>query len=188
MTDFTIDLDTIRANALANMADGAVTATYAAKAGAVVAVMNDVLATEIVCWLRYQQHAIVAAGIDRSAVVAEFVEHAAEELQHTLWVAERIDQLGGTPDLDPAGLVSRSQTQYRTYRDTDLAGMLRENLFAERIVIQTYQEIILWLGASDPTSRRLIERILEQEEEHADDLRNLLTEYPDTEEQPPPAG
>jgi bacterioferritin len=176
MSPFQIDLEAIHASARAHLNSGPVTTTYGADVAAVIKVMNDVLATEIVCWLRYQQHATVAAGINSASVVAEFTEHASEELQHALSVAVRIDQLGGSPDLDPAGLVSRSQTEYRTYRDVDLEGMLRDNLVAERIVIETYQEIIRWLGDGDPTTRRLMETILEQEEEHASDLGDLLGE------------
>lgn len=174
MSSFALDLAAIRERALLNLHDGPITAGYEADAVTVVNVLNEVVATEIVCALRYRQHAIVAAGIDRGPVAAEFAEHSEEELQHCLWVAERINQLGGTPDLDPGQLLNRSQTEYRVYPDTDLEAMLKENLVAERVVIQTYHEIIRWLGDRDPTTRRLMERILEQEEDHADDLRDLL--------------
>jgi bacterioferritin len=171
---FTTDVKAIRDRARSHMENGPLTPAYEADSEEVVTVLNDVVATEIVCWLRYQQHALVASGIDRAPVAAEFIEHAAEEMQHALWAAGRISQLGGTPDLDPAQLVARSQTDYRVFDGTDLEGMIRENLEAERIVIQTYQEMVRWLGDKDPTTRRLLERILEQEEEHADDLRDLL--------------
>jgi len=137
-------------------------------------VLNDVVATEIVCYLRYSQHAIVASGVDRAQVAAEFTEHAAEELQHGLRAAERISQLGGTPDFNPATLAERSHTEYVQTEETDLTKMLEENLVAERIVITSYQEIARWIGDSDPTTRRLMEQILEEEEEHADDLNDLL--------------
>jgi bacterioferritin len=140
---------------------------------AVIDVLNQVVATEIVCWLRYTQHAIVASGIDRAQVAAEFTEHAEEERHHMESAAERISQLGGTPDLSPGGL-SKSHTEYVTAEATDLKKMLEENLVAERIVISSYQEIIRWLTDSDPTTRRIMESILEQEEEHADDLNDLL--------------
>jgi len=174
MTRFALDIATIRDHALLDMADGPVTQAYVADLSAVIAVLNDVLATELVCWLRYQQHAIVAAGIDHKQIAEQFADHAREELQHALSIAARINQLGGSPDFDPSSLACRSQTAYHTYHDTDLSGMLKENLIGERIVIQTYQQIIRWLGADDPTTRRLVERILEQEEEHAGDLRDLL--------------
>lgn len=174
MSEFNDNLAAIQTSARSHLADGPVTTTYGADVAAVITVLNDVLATEIVCWLRYQQHAIVAAGVNSASVVSEFAEHAGEELQHAVSIAERIDELGGTPDLDPAGLVSRSRTEYRTFRDVDIEGMLIENLVAERIVIQIYRDIIKWLGDGDPTTRRLIERILESEEEHASDLVDLL--------------
>jgi bacterioferritin len=154
MTRFASDIATIRDHALLDMADGPVTQAYVADLSAVITMLNDVLATELVCWLRYQQHAIVAAGIDHKQIAEQFADHAREELQHALSIAARINQLGGSPDFDPSSL--------------------EENLIGERIVIQTYQQIIRWLGADDPTTRRLVERILEQEEEHAGDLRDLL--------------
>ena len=124
--------------------------------------------------MRYSRHAISAAGIDRAQVSGEFTEHADEECQHPMWAAQRISQLGGDPDFDPATLVKRSHTTYETFEDEDLTGMLKENLPAERIVITTYQEIIRWLGEDDPTTRRLMEKILQEEEEHADDIVDLL--------------
>ncbi|MFJ4675946.1 MULTISPECIES: ferritin-like domain-containing protein [unclassified Kitasatospora] len=172
--DFVIDVTRIRDEARQKMSDGALTATYGLDAAKVIAVLNDVVATEVVCWLRYTRHAISATGIDRAQVAAEFTEHAAEEMQHALRAAERISQLGGEPDFDPATLVRRAHTDYTTPGETDLKTMLEDNLLAERIVISTYQEIARWLGEHDPTTRRLIESILEEEEEHADDLTDLL--------------
>jgi bacterioferritin len=155
------------------MSDGPVTKDYGIDVEAVIDVLNQVVATEIVCYLRYTQHSIVATGIDRAQVAAEFVEHAAEERRHGERAAERISQLGGRPDLSPDAL-KRSHTDYAVADDADLTKMLEENLVAERIVISSYREIIRWLSDSDPTTRRLMESILEEEEEHADDLVDLL--------------
>jgi bacterioferritin len=170
---FALDVEKIRKDARAAMTDGPVTGTYGADAAAVIDVLNQVVATEIVCYLRYTQHSIVAAGIDRAQVAAEFTEHAGAEREHAERAAERISQLGGTPDFSPDAL-KRSHTDYATAEDTDLKRMLEENLVAERIVISSYREIIRWLGNDDPTTRRLMESILEEEEEHADDLVDLL--------------
>ncbi|SCF18556.1 bacterioferritin [Micromonospora viridifaciens] len=169
---FELDVTKIRENARRQMEKGPVTPAYGGDPNPVIGVLNDVLATEIVCYLRYTQNA--AAGIDRFQVAAEFQEHAAEELQHALRAAERINQLGGAPDFDPATLARRSHTEYSAPESTDLNTMLRENLVAERIVIESYTEIVRWIGAADPTTRRLMEDILEEEEEHADDLVDLL--------------
>jgi bacterioferritin len=171
---FEIDIKAIREDARAHMNKGPVTKTYGADRDRLIEVLNEVVATEVVCYLRYAQHAIAATGIDRAQVAAEFTEHAQEELQHGLRAAERISQLGGQPDFDPATLKERSHTEYVTTEETDLTRMLQENLVAERIVITTYQEIVRWIGESDPTTRRLMEGILEEEEEHADDLTDLL--------------
>jgi bacterioferritin len=171
---FAIDVSRVRDDARAHMEAGAVTETYGGDIKRLIDVLNDVVATEIVCFLRYSQHAIAATGIDRAQVAAEFQEHAAEEMQHGLRAAERISQLGGQPDLDPASLVARAHTEYVTVDEADLKRMLQENLVAERIVISSYQEIIRWIGNSDPTTRRLMESILAEEEEHADDLTDLL--------------
>jgi bacterioferritin len=170
---FALDVEKIRKDARAAMTDGPVTGTYGADAAAVIDVLNQVVATEIVCYLRYTQHSIVATGIDRAQVAAEFTEHAAEERQHAERAAERISQLGGSPDFSPESL-ARSHTSYVAPDESDLKAMLEENLVAERIVISSYQEIIRWLGEGDPTTRRLMESILAEEEEHADDLLDLL--------------
>jgi bacterioferritin len=156
------------------MDQGAVTQEYRQNAGHVIEVLNDVLATEIVCWMRYSRHAISASGINRAQVSGEFTEHAEEERMHAMRVAGRISQLGGEPDFDPATIARRAHTTYETFSDDDLDGMLRENLAAERIVISTYQEIVRWLGDDDVTTRRVIEDILAEEEEHADDIIDLL--------------
>jgi bacterioferritin len=171
---FEMDVSRIREDARRHMTAGPVTQGYNADKKRLIEVLNDVVATEIVCFLRYSQHAIAATGIDRAQVAAEFREHASEEMQHGLRAAERVSQLGGSPDFDPASLVARSHTEYVTTDESDLTRMLRENLVAERIVITSYQEIIRWIGESDPTTRRLMESILAEEEEHADDLNDLL--------------
>jgi len=171
---FEIDVSRIRDDARAKMEHGPVTEGYQADRERVIKVLNDVVATEVVCFLRYSQHAIAATGIDRTQVAAEFREHARQEMDHGLRAAERVSQLGGKPDFDPATLAARSHTEYVETAEDDLRRMLQENLVAERIVITSYQEIIRWLGDSDPTTRRLMESILEEEEEHADDLTDLL--------------
>jgi bacterioferritin len=171
---FTLDIEKIRARAREKMDEGPVTQAYGKSAAAVISVLNEVLATEIVCWMRYSRHAISATGISRAQVAGEFTEHAEEERAHAMRVADRISQLGGEPDFDPATLAKRAHTTYETYDSNDLDGMLRDNLAAERIVIMTYQEIIRWLGDDDVTTCRLIEDILAEEEEHADDIIDLL--------------
>jgi bacterioferritin len=173
-SSFSVDVAAIRERARQKMDQGPVTEAYGKDPAEVIGVLNEVLATEIVCWMRYSRHAISASGIDRAQVSTEFTEHADEERQHAMWAAERITQLGGDPDFDPATLAKRAHTTYETFADDDLVGMLKENLAAERIVITTYQEIIRWLGADDPTTRRLMEKILAEEEEHADDIVDLL--------------
>ena len=176
MTDnsFSVDVAAIRDRARQEMHRGPVTQHYGTDPDKVVAILNEVLATEIVCWMRYTRHAITATGINRAQVSGEFTEHAEEERGHAMRVAERISQLGGDPDFDPATLAARAHTTYETFSDDNLQGMLKENLAAERIVIATYQEIVRWLGDTDVTTRRLIEDILAEEEEHADDILDLL--------------
>ena len=171
---FTTDIAAIRERARQKMEQGPVTGSYGKDPKDVIAVLNEVLATEIVCWMRYTRHAISATGLSRAQVSAEFTEHAESERGHAMRAAERISQLGGDPDFDPATIAERAHTTYETYPDEDLEGMLRDNLTAERIVITTYQEMIRWIGNDDPTTRRLLEDILADEEEHADDLIDLL--------------
>ena len=154
------------------MNDGAVTESYGADREAVLKVLNEVLATEIVCNLRYRNNALVAQGIHAEAVASEFRTHAAEELDHADRVAARIQQLGGNPDMNPANLMTRSHAEYTTSQS--LVEMLQENLVAERVAVATYSEIVRWLGERDATTRRLMESLLEKEEEHADDLASLL--------------
>jgi bacterioferritin len=169
-----MDLDTIRDDALLGMADGPITPGYEADAPMVITALGAMLATAVVSWLRYQQHATVVAGVGRTGVARCFADHADDQQRHAVALARRISQLGGIPDLDPANLQARSHTAYRTYMGTDLNGMLRENLLAARIVIQVCHESIRWLDTADSTSRRLVEAILAREESHAGDLRTLL--------------
>jgi bacterioferritin len=136
-------------------------------------VLNEALATEIVCVLRYKRHYYMAQGISSDSVKAEFLQHATEEQQHADWIAERITQLGGEPDFNPKGLADRSHSEY--VEGKTLVDMIKEDLVAERIAIQTYQEIIRWLGDGDPTTKILIEQINKVEEEHANDMSDLLT-------------
>jgi bacterioferritin len=169
---FLSDIETLRRRAREHIAQGAVTPGYHADREVVVRLLNEALATEIICTLRYKRHYFMAKGIHAEGVAAEFLEHAQEEQQHADQIAERITQLGGAPDFSPEGLASRSHAEY-VEGDT-LEEMIREDLVAERIAIDSYREIINYLGADDPTSRRLMEEILAKEEEHADDLASLL--------------
>jgi bacterioferritin len=139
----------------------------------VIEVLNEVLATETVCTLRYRNHYFMAKGIHASGVETEFLEHATDEQLHADMVAKRITELGGTPNLDPEGLATRSHAQYGTAET--LTEMIKEDLIAERIAVATYSEIIRWLGNDDPTTRRMMETLLATEEEHADDMAKLLT-------------
>ncbi len=172
MDKFLTDIKKIRESARRNMDKGAVTEGYKADRGQVLKVLNDVLATELVCVLRYKRHYYMAQGINSDSVKAEFLQHAGEEQQHADWVAERITQLGGEPDFNPKGLADRAHSEYAEGKT--LVDMIKENLIAERIAIQTYSEIIRWLGNDDPTSRLLIEQINKMEEEHANDMSDLL--------------
>ena len=173
MGEFLTDVKVIRERARAHMENGPVTEGYKADRNRVISVLNEALATEIVCVLRYKRHHFTAVGINSEAVKSEFLDHANEEQEHADWLAERIAQLGGKPNFNPAGLTERSHSEY--VEGTDLQSMIRENLVAERIAIESYSEIIRWLGNDDPTTRKLMEDILKVEEEHADDMVNLLT-------------
>ena len=173
MQPFVSDVKKIRERARTAMDQGAVTPGYKADRAQVIKVLNEVLATEIVCTLRYRRHYYTADGLNSESVKAEFLQHAQEEQQHADWVAERITQLNGEPNFSPKGLADRSHADYA--EGTDLVSMIEEDLVAERIAIQTYSEIIHWLSDNDPTTRRLIERILEKEEEHAEDLVTLIS-------------
>jgi bacterioferritin len=172
MDKFLTDIKKLRDNARKNMDKGAITEGYKADVQQVLKVLNDVLATELVCVLRYKRHFYMAQGIASDSVKAEFLQHATEEQQHADWVAERITQLGGEPDFSPTTLASRSHSEY--VEGKTLVDMIKEDLIAERIAIQTYQEIIRWLGDGDPTTKILIEQINKVEEEHANDMLDLL--------------
>jgi bacterioferritin len=170
--EFLSDVQTLRERARQQIEKGPVTSAYGADVHRVVAVLNEALATELVCVLRYKNHHFAASGLQADPVAAEFLEHAAEEQDHADRLAARIAQLGGAPDYNPETLLSRSHSEYKT--SDDLLEMVREDLVAERVAIASYTEIINWLGDGDPTTRRLIESILEVEEEHADDLLSFL--------------
>lgn len=170
---FELDLKKIRAQARENMKDGAVTKANTTDVSRVVKVLNEALATELVCVARYKAHYYAAQGPRGRVVAEEFLAHANEEQSHADLIAERLDQLGGPINLDPEGQVARSHTEYSP-GSSDLKAMLIENLVAERVAIETYTEIIRWLGNHDVTTRRLMEDILAKEEEHADDLSKLL--------------
>jgi bacterioferritin len=169
---FLSDIETLRRRAREHIAQGAVTPGYHADRDVVLKLLNEALATEILCTLRYKRHYFMAKGIHAEGVAAEFLEHAQEESQHADQIAERITQLGGAPDFSPDGLATRSHAEY-VEGDT-LEEMIKEDLVAERIAIDSYREMIAYLGQEDPTSRRLLEEILAKEEEHADDLASLL--------------
>lgn len=167
----------LRQRAREHMMSGAVTPSYPeADRKAIVELLNTALATEIVCVLRYKRHYFAAHGIRAKFVAAEFLEHAGEEQAHADKIAERIVQLGEDPDLNPATLVARSHAEYD--ESTSLRKMLEADMIAERIAIESYREMITFIGAKDPTTRRLLESILAQEEEHADDLVDLLEDLP----------
>ena len=169
---FLTDIKTLRERARQHIEQGAVTEGYKADRETVIKVLNEALATEIVCVLRYKRHYFMASGIHAESVAAEFLQHANEEQGHADLIAQRIVQLGGAPNFNPEGLLSRSHAEY-VEGDT-LLDMIREDLVAERIAIDSYREIIQYLDNDDPTTRRMMEGILAMEEEHADDLVNLL--------------
>jgi bacterioferritin len=174
------DVPTLRKRARQQIHDGSVTAGYSANRERVLELLNASLATELVCVLRYRRHHFMAKGIHSQSVAQEFLDHSNEELGHADELAERIVQLGGEPDFAPAGLVGRSHAEY-VEGDT-LASMIKEDLVAERIAIDSYRDIIKFLGDDDPTTRRMMEGILAVEEEHADDLADLLVAFPDASE------
>jgi bacterioferritin len=171
---FLTDIKTLRERARQHIEQGAVTPSYAGKTETAISVLNAALATEIVCVLRYKRHYFMAKGIHAASVAAEFLEHANDEQAHADRLAERIVQLGGAPDLSPEGLLTRSHTEYVEARD-DLIEMIKENLIAERIAVESYKEIGVYFAPFDSTTRKMIEEIQADEEEHADDLADLLT-------------
>ena len=172
---FLTDVMTLRARARKHLDDGPVTETYRGDVKVTIEVLQSVLATELVCVLRYTQNAIAASGLASEGVKAEFREHASEEQGHAMEVAERISQLGGTPDFNPETLTSRSAAQY--VEGSDLVDMIRENLIAERIAVDHYRELVRYFGDSDPATRIMLEGILRVEEEHANDMLDLLAAH-----------
>jgi bacterioferritin len=169
---FVSDVQELRRRARQHMEEGAVTSAYTADKETVIRILNEVLATEIVCVLRYKRHYYMATGIHSQAVAEEFLEHANEEQAHADLAAERITQLGGEPNFNPEGLTMRSHSEYAEGKT--LLDMVREDLVAERIAVESYSEIIRYLGSDDPTTRRMIEKIMAKEEEHADDMKTIL--------------
>ncbi len=171
---FLTDIKTLRARARKHIEDGAVTAGYRADRETIIKLLNEALATELVCILRYKRHHFMASGINADAVAAEFLVHANEEQQHADQIAARIVQLKGEPNFNPEGLAMRSHAEY--VEGTDLIDMIKEDLVAERIAIDSYGEMIQYIGDKDITTRRMLEGILAMEEEHADDLAGMLAE------------
>src|SRR5439155_25790418 len=170
--EFLTDVQTLRDRARKTIDEGPITSAYGADKDRVVEVLNEALATEIVCYLRYKRHYFTARGIHSQAVAGEFLQHATEELGHADQIAMRITQLQGEPNFNPDGLSARSHAEY--VEGGALREMIEEDLVAERVAIESYSEIIRWLGDKDVTTRRMFEDILAVEEEHADDLLNLL--------------
>jgi bacterioferritin len=174
---FLTDVQTLRKRARQHIEHGAITAGYRADRDTVVKILNEALATELVCVLRYKRHHYMASGINAAGVAAEFLQHANEEQVHADQIAARIVQLGGEPNFSPEGMLSRSHSEY--IEGDTLREMIEEDLVAERVAIDSYREVIAYLGLDDSTTRRLLEGILAMEEEHADDLVNLLENLED---------
>jgi bacterioferritin len=172
---FLSDVKTLRERARQHIEKGALTQSYGGDPKQAIEILQSVLATEIVCVLRYTQHSIVATGLASEGVKSEFAEHAREEQGHAMQVAERINQLGGAPDFNPSTLTSRSAAEYQT--SDKLVAMIRENLVAERIAVEHYRELVRYFGDDDPVTRVMIEGILAKEEEHASDMLDLLTRH-----------
>jgi bacterioferritin len=172
---FVLDITELRRRARENLTDGAVTKSYEGDVATTINLLNGALATEIVCVLRYRYHAVVAAGISSESVKTEFREHADEESDHADRLAERINQLGGKPNFNPEGLLARSHSQF--VEGSNLVDMIKENLIAERIAIDSYRAMVRYFSDRDPTTRRLIEDILAKEEEHANDMHDLLVAH-----------
>ena len=172
---FLSDVKEIRRRAREHLGEGAITQNYGGKVGDAIALLNHAVATEIVCILRYKFHAVCAVGLASEAVKEEFAQHAKEEEEHLDLLAERINQLGGKPDLNPDGVGARAASQY--VEGENLVDMIKENLVAERIAIETYREMVRYFGDRDPTTRVILERILAQEEEHANDMHDLLVTH-----------
>jgi bacterioferritin len=172
---FLSDIKNIRARARQHLTEGAVTQNYGGKVEDTITLLNHAVATEIVCVLRYKFHAVCATGLASEAVREEFAQHAKEEEAHLDLLAERINQLGGKPNLNPDGLLSRASSEY--VEGENLVAMIKENLVAERIAIEVYRDMVRYFGERDPTTRVMLERILAQEEEHANDMHDLLVSH-----------
>jgi len=172
---FTMDVKSIRDRARKQMEKGAMTPGYKAKADVVLRLLNEALATELVCTMRYRRHYFMAKGIHSDSVKSEFLQHAQEEQVHADGLAERIVQLGGEPNFSPVGILDRSHSEYA--EGTTLEDMIREDFVAERIAIDSYRQMIDYIGTDDPTTRRLLEEITAKEEEHAEDLASLLGDH-----------
>jgi len=172
---FATDIAAIRKRAREKLEMGAVTQNYGGDPQTAISLLNEAVATEIVCVLRYKYHAVAASGIASESVKEEFAQHAKEEEQHLDWLAERINQLGGKPNLNPEGLLTRAASQYE--EGDNLVDMIRENLVAERIAIEHYRDLIRYFGDKDPTTRTLLEKVLAQEEEDANDMHDLLVAH-----------
>jgi bacterioferritin len=173
--DFLKDVKAIRKKAREHLSSGAVTHNYGGRVENAIKLLNHAVATEIVCVLRYKYHAVVATGISSEAVKAEFAQHAKEEEAHLDMLTERINQLGGKPDMNPEGLLSRAASQY--VEGDNLVDMIKENLVAERVAIEIYRDMIRHFADKDPTTRIMLEKILAQEEEHANDMHDLLVDH-----------
>ena len=172
---FATDIAAIRKRARARLEQGAVTENYGGDVETAIALLNEAVATEIVCVLRYKLHAVVATGLASESVKEEFAQHAKEEEEHLDMLCERINQLGGRPNLNPDGVTTRAASQY--VEGENLVDMIRENLVAERIAIEHYRDLIRYFGEKDPTTRRMLEHVLAQEEEHANDMHDLLVAH-----------
>ena len=172
---FIADITELRRRAKENIERGAVTENYQGKVQQAIELLQTALATEVVCVLRYTMHAVAAVGIDSESVKEEFVEHANDEHEHMEKIAERINQLGGTPNLNPEGLHTRSATEYGNAQT--LIDMIKENLVAERIAVEHYRDLIRFFADKDPTTRVMLEGILAQEEDHANDMHDLLVAH-----------
>ena len=175
---FLTDVQTLRDRARKNLNDGAIGSNYVGDVSKTIEILQAVLATELVCVLRYTMHSIAASGISSESVKAEFAVHAKEELDNVHMVAERINQLGGTPNFNPEGLATRSASQY--VEGENLVDMIKENLIAERIAVDHYRELIRYFGDDDPGTKTMIQGILRVEEEHADDMHDLLVAHEGT--------
>ena len=172
---FLTDVKTLRERARIHLEDGALGSNYVGNVKKTIEILQSVVATELVCVLRYTLHSIIASGISSESVKAEFAQHAKEEQQHMMMAAERISQLGGTPNFNPEGLLSRSASQY--VEGANLVDMIKENLVAERIAVDHYRELIRYFGNDDPGTKSMLQEILRVEEEHADDMHDLLVAH-----------